>query len=381
MPDVSDSVSFERVAAGSRPSRAGTTDWPARDSISMPDHVEEEAQALLRLGVSSSTGPRWAMSLIRRARAARRGRRRARRPAACSRLYALLLLARLGAPRAPRRRRSCGDDGGAVGVEHDDVAGRDPRAADDHRHVDRARRRPCVAPRTRIQRAQIGRPISTSSSTSRTAPSTSSPATPRTLAWVASRSPTSATGARLGHREHEHVAGLACGDRGVHHQVVVLPAADGAGRPAAREPGMMLVQVERRRGPRGRRPRRRWRCRVARARRGRSQLRPPPAGARAGTTRRSATSCVPGGAAGVVAALLAALRVVGLEVLLRLHLGHRRDLGLDHRRDVDERGRREVAQLGLVGLEQEQLRRRDRWRRRWRRRRRRRAPRARSTTA
>ena len=32
---------------------------------------------------------------------------------------------------------------------------------------------------------------------------------------------------RLGHREHQHVAGLRRGHRGVHHQVVVLPAAHG----------------------------------------------------------------------------------------------------------------------------------------------------------
>ena len=62
----------------------------------------------------------------------------------------------------------------------------------------------------------------------------------------------------------------------------------------------------------------------------------------------------------MVGALLGALVVVGLEVLLRLHRLHRLALGLDHRRDVDERGRHEVAQLGLVGLEQEERGRRDR---------------------
>ncbi len=33
---------------------------------------------------------------------------------------------------------------------------------------------------------------------------------------------------RLGHRQHEHLAGLGLGYRSVHHQVVVLAAADGA---------------------------------------------------------------------------------------------------------------------------------------------------------
>ncbi len=62
----------------------------------------------------------------------------------------------------------------------------------------------------------------------------------------------------------------------------------------------------------------------------------------------------------MVAALLAALRVVGLQVLLRLHLAHRGDLLVPHGGDVDVDRRGEVAQLGLVGLEQEQLRRLDR---------------------
>ena len=61
----------------------------------------------------------------------------------------------------------------------------------------------------------------------------------------------------------------------------------------------------------------------------------------------------------MVAALLGALRVVGVEVGLRLHLRHGGVLLLDHRRDVDEGRRHEVAQLGLMRLEEEQLRRLD----------------------
>ena len=61
----------------------------------------------------------------------------------------------------------------------------------------------------------------------------------------------------------------------------------------------------------------------------------------------------------MVAALLGALRVVRVEVRLRLHLRHRGVLLLDHGRDVDEGRRHEVAELGLVRLEEEQLRRLD----------------------
>ena len=91
-----------------------------------------------------------------------------------------------------------------------------------------------VAPRMRTKRVQIGSPISTSSSTSRTPPSISTAAAPCTLNCVASRSPIIAERRRLGHGHDDHVAGLDRGDRGVHHQVVALAAADGACR--ARDP-------------------------------------------------------------------------------------------------------------------------------------------------
>ena len=48
---------------------------------------------------------------------------------------------------------------------------------------------------------------------------------------------------RLGHRQHEHLAGLGLGDRGVHHQVVVLAAAHRARRAVrAREPGITCTR-------------------------------------------------------------------------------------------------------------------------------------------
>ena len=61
---------------------------------------------------------------------------------------------------------------------------------------------------------------------------------------MASRSPSSATGARLGHRQHEHLARLQRGHRGVDHQVVVLAAARDPGRPAGARAGNELLELE-----------------------------------------------------------------------------------------------------------------------------------------
>ena len=69
---------------------------------------------------------------------------------------------------------------------------------------------PFVAPCARTNRAQIGRPISTSSSRSRTAPSTRIPATPRACACVTSSSPTSATGTGSSLVSTSTSPGLAC---------------------------------------------------------------------------------------------------------------------------------------------------------------------------
>ena len=49
---------------------------------------------------------------------------------------------------------------------------------------------------------------------------------------------------RVGHREDEHVAGLRVGDRGVDHQVVVLPAEHGPGRAGGARAGDDPVQRE-----------------------------------------------------------------------------------------------------------------------------------------
>ena len=49
---------------------------------------------------------------------------------------------------------------------------------------------------------------------------------------------------RLRHRQHQHLAGLGLRDGGVDHQVVVLAAADGAGRARGPRAGDHLDQVE-----------------------------------------------------------------------------------------------------------------------------------------
>src|SRR5262249_34609860 len=48
---------------------------------------------------------------------------------------------------------------------------------------------------------------------------------------------------RLGHRQHQHLARLQALHRGVHHEVVVLPAADRAGLAADPGAGDDLAQV------------------------------------------------------------------------------------------------------------------------------------------
>ena len=231
------------------------------------DVDEERAGSPRRAGVNSSTGPRCASSLMRprRRRAARRARRRARPPGA-SRAWRASL-----ASRAQRRLEHLlgalgGDHGGAVGVEHDEVAGPDLRAADDARARRARRRSSLVAPRERIQRAHTGRPISASSSLSRTAASTRTAAAPRTCAWVASRSPSSATGAGSGIVSTSTSPGCSARHHGVDHQVVVLPAARDPRRPAGARAGDDLAAARRRPGPGGRTPRRRSRRRAGRAR-------------------------------------------------------------------------------------------------------------------
>ncbi len=169
---------------------------------------------------------------------------------------------------------------------------------------------------------------------------------------------------RLGHRQHDHLAGLDVGHHGVDHQVVVLAAGDRARRTGDPRAGDDLVQVD---------------VDVAAAATGLVDGRRPEPGQlgervlrhgvhRALTDLRDdpherlglADLRVPARPPGVVAAMIGALAVIGLQVGLGLHRAHRRDLGLHHGGDVDERRRREVAQLGLMGLEEEELRRLDR---------------------
>ena len=92
-----------------------------------------------------------------------------------------------------------------------------------------------------------------------------------------------------------------------------------------------------------------------RARRRRVTTRSRPAASRAGTPLRTGAGSPDERRAWLPRC--SALCVVGDEVRLRLHLGHRRVLLLDDRRDVDEGRRHEVAELRLMWLEEEQLRR------------------------
>ena len=110
----------------------------------------------------------------------------------------LALLALAARPRAPRPTRSRSTTATPSRVEHHDVARPDRRPADDDRDVELADDRPSSrrgsapsAPRPagRARRAR---------SPSRTAASTRIAAAPRAFAWVASSSPTSATGAGSG---------------------------------------------------------------------------------------------------------------------------------------------------------------------------------------
>ena len=93
------------------------------------------------------------------------------------------------------------------------------------------------APRTRTQRAQIGSPSSRSSSRSRTAASTSSAATPRAFACVASSSPTSATGADSGIVSTSTSPGHASATAACTMRLSSWPQRTVRAGPAAREPG------------------------------------------------------------------------------------------------------------------------------------------------
>ena len=94
------------------------------------------------------------------------------------------------------------------------------------------------AQRTRTWRAQTGRPSSFSSSTSRTAASTSSAATPRPLAWVARRSPTSATGLGSGMVSTSTSPGSASATPAWTIRLSSWPQRTVRAGPAAREPGI-----------------------------------------------------------------------------------------------------------------------------------------------
>ena len=97
------------------------------------------------------------------------------------------------------------------------------------------------APQTRTKRAQIGSPTSRSSSTSRTAASTRIAATPRPFACVASRSPTSATGAGSGIVSTSTSPGSASATAACTMRLSSWPQRTVRAGPATREPGRIWI--------------------------------------------------------------------------------------------------------------------------------------------
>ena len=134
-------------------------------------------------------------------------------------------------------------DRGAVGVEHHDVAGGDPLPADRDRLVERARRvlrgAADADPARPDRQPELGEILDVAH---RAVDEQRRDALLERLRGeqVADERDRE----RVGHREHEHVAGPRVGDRGVHHQVVALPAQHGPGRAGGARAGDDPLQVE-----------------------------------------------------------------------------------------------------------------------------------------
>ena len=99
-----------------------------------------------------------------------------------------------------------------------------------------------LAPFARMKRVQMGRPSSCNSSTSRTAASTRMPGRTPNLDLCRQQLTDQRDRPRLRHRQDEHLAGLDALDDGMHHQVVVLAAEDGAGWAGSAAPWQELNQ-------------------------------------------------------------------------------------------------------------------------------------------
>ena len=232
----------------------------------MPRMSTKNARLASKRGVKISTGPRCASSDT--GVPVRRGARTARRPGAARACAASL------ASRASEASSTSSARAGSTTVT--------PSASSTTRSPGRISHPPTttgtssspgmsfVAPRERIQRAHTGTAIS------------------RELLRVAHGGVDEHGGGaarhglgqqqvaeqrdrpRLRHRQHEHLAGLQRGHHGVHHQVVVLPAARDPRRPARARAGDELAELGVDQALRGRRPRRRSRRPAARARRSHS---------------------------------------------------------------------------------------------------------------
>ncbi len=195
--------------------------------------------AAIRPPASPRPSTATSITLLRPARAAPAGRRtaRPRRSAAASRLPAAPARARGEAPPAMRSA------GSAIAPSQSMTTRSPGRIAAPPTTTGTSSRptSPFVAPCARTKRAQIGRPTAASSSRSRTAASTSSPATPRACACVASNSPTNAYGAGAGLVSTRTSPARACAINAC--TIVLSCGAQTAIRagPATREPGTTCV--------------------------------------------------------------------------------------------------------------------------------------------
>ena len=300
MPDGVGLGELQASSAGSRPSRAGRPTAPRAPRSPCPSTSTKKRRLSSGVGreqLDRGRGGRSRSSRTRprRSRAGRRGRRTARRPASFARLTRSFSSRAQRAPRAPRRRARPRRRPTPSASSTTTSPGRIVAPPTVDRHVELARRRPWPRRATRTQRAQIGRPELGE------------------LLDVAHRRVDEHRGGAadlglrgeqvaeqrdrrgLGHRQHEHLAGLQRGHRGVDHQVVVLRrsarSAPGPRRASRGRPGAGRAST------RPRRP-----AALVDGRRAqpgelgvvvRSQLAPPPAGSRAGRPRRSAPSASP----------------------------------------------------------------------------------------
>jgi hypothetical protein len=132
-------------------------------------------------------------------------------------------------------------DGRAVGVEDDDVAGADRRAPHLDRHVELARRLLLRAAHAHVARPDRQPELDELLEVAHRRVDEDRRG-PVDLGLGGQQVANEGHGGGLGHRQHEHLAGLQRGHRRVDHEVVVLGAARDARRPRDARTGHDLVQ-------------------------------------------------------------------------------------------------------------------------------------------